>query len=301
MGWGGDMLEIDLFGRTRARVDGVDVGSLSGKQRQILAILALEAGTPVAKERLADQLWDGSPPGSYVGTLDSYICVLRRRLALGAGRGSLLATTQAGFMLVEDPSVVVDLSRFRSLARATSEATSQQVVELATQALSLVQGDLVMDAPYADWAVRVRESFRHELLELALDAAQRANAIGEPAVAERMARMAIRHDPVREDAWRQLMLAQWFSGRRAGALATYSELRSTLADSLGDEPGQESRELYLTVLRDEPDVPTEDHRTELRTLLRLLRQALDSTPGVRAPGRDSALSDVAMRALATAG
>lgn len=294
------MLEIDLFGRTRARVDGVDVGSLSGKQRQILAILALDVGMPVSKERLADLLWDGAPPGSYVGTLDSYICVLRRRLALGAGRGSLLATTQAGFMLAADDSVVIDLQRFRTLAHASMDAGNQQVVALASQAMSLVQGELVADAPYADWAVRVRESFRHELVDLALESAQRANAIGETVLAERMARTAIRHDPVREDAWRQLMLAQWFSGRRSGALATYSDLRSTLADTLGDEPGPESRELYLTVLRDEPDVPTEDHRSELRTLLRLLRQALDSTPGVRAPGRDSALSDVAMRALAGA-
>ena len=167
------MLEIDLFGGTRARVDGVDVGPLSGKQRQILAILALEVGTPVAKGGSADLLWEGSPPGSYVGTLDSYLCVLRRRLALGAGRGSLLATTQAGFMLADDASVQIDLARFRRLARQAADATSHEVVALAEQALAIAQGDLVADAPYADWAVRVRDAFRRR--------ARRPGAAGRPA------------------------------------------------------------------------------------------------------------------------
>ena len=67
------MITIALFGEITVRRDGKLVGGLSAKERQILAILALSAGNPVPRDRLADQLWEGSPPASYVGTLDSYV------------------------------------------------------------------------------------------------------------------------------------------------------------------------------------------------------------------------------------
>jgi len=297
------MIEISLFGQVCVRVDGRVVGGLSGKQRQILAILALDAGSPVSKERLADLLWQGSPPASYIGTLDSYVCVLRRSLGLAAGRNSELATTEAGFVLNTGEDLRVDLAGFRALARRVEESTSEEVVSVAEAALALVHGELLSDVPYSDWAVRARDSFRREVVDLCLSGAQRANAIGHIGRAARLARAAIDRDPVCEDAWRQLMLAHWFAGRRASALAAYGELRDAMSEYLGDEPGRDSQELYLTILRDIPDAGVEstvDHGSELRTLLRLLRQALDCTPGIRAPARDSALSEVAIRALAAA-
>jgi DNA-binding SARP family transcriptional activator len=297
------MIEISLFGQVCVRADGEVVGGLSGKQRQILAILALDAGSPVSKERLADLLWQGSPPASYIGTLDSYVCVLRRSLGLKAGRSSQLATTEAGFILHTGDDVRVDLAAFRGLAALAEEATNEGVVAAVEDALALLHGDLLSDVPYADWAVRARDSFRREVVELCLSGAQRANALGQTGRAARLARAAIDRDPVCEDAWRQLMLAHWFSGRRGSALAAYGELRAAMSDYLGDEPGRDSQDLYLAILRDTSDSGAEttvDHGSELRTLLRLLRQALDCTPGVRAPARDSALSEVATRALAAA-
>jgi DNA-binding SARP family transcriptional activator len=299
------MIEIRLFGQTTAVVDGCDVSAskLSAKQRRILEILALNAGSPVTKERLADLLWEGSPPASYVGTLDSYVCVLRRTLGLGAGRSSLLATTPVGYVLASGPEVHVDLVEFQALAEAAADAVGEHAVTTAEAALELVNGELLADVLYADWAVRAREVFDRLLVEVCVKGAQRANALGKSAIAERFARQAVEKDMVCEDAWRQLMLAHWFSGRRGRALAAYGELRGAMAEQVGDEPSSETYQLYLTILRDASETDSrqvEDERAELTTLLRLLRQALDCMPGVRAPARDAALSEVAMRALAGA-
>jgi DNA-binding SARP family transcriptional activator len=177
------------------------------------------------------------------------------------------------------------------------------VIDLARQALAIAQGELVGDVPYADWAVRARESFRRQSVTLWLRAAQWANARGDSAVAATLARAAVEGDPVCEDAWRQLMLAHWMCGHRGRALAAYGELREALADQLGDEPGPESHDLYLAILRDTATTgltTVQDSGFELRTLLRLLRQALDSTPGIRVPARDSALSEAATLALTRA-
>src|SRR3954449_7523649 len=98
------MISIALLGPTEVRVDGhvIPSSSLAGRQRQILQILAMDAGSAVPKDRLADLLWDGEPPASYVGTLESYVCVLRRTLGLASGRRSLLATTAKGYVLDGD-------------------------------------------------------------------------------------------------------------------------------------------------------------------------------------------------------
>ena len=108
------MIKISLLGTTKVEVDGVVVpeASLGGRLRQVLEILALNAGKSVPKEVLADHIWEGSPPATYVGTLESYVCVLRKRLGLVGGRRSALSTRDRGYVL-EGDDVRVDVDLFR--------------------------------------------------------------------------------------------------------------------------------------------------------------------------------------------
>jgi len=296
------MISIELFGQITVSCDGEPCPGLSIKQRQILGILALSPGRPVPREQLADQLWEGSPPASYVGTLDSYVCVLRRVLGLGAGRSSALATTAAGFVLEVGDDVEVDLNWFYRLARAADARTGRPALEWAEEAVAVANGVLLSEVPYAAWAVRAREEFTRTIVDLCMRGAQRANGLGE--FTSTLARSAVTRDPVCEDAWRQLMLAHWFSGNRGRALGAYAEFRAAMADYLGEEPGQESRELYMTILgagSEAPSLPGQSSLPQIRTLLRLLRQELELTPGVRPPALDAQLSEVAIQVLQTSG
>src|SRR3954453_9488463 len=96
-----EKLRIKLFGPTTVLLtDGTAVTDLGGiKPRQVLEMLALSVGTPVTKDRLGDQLWDGNPPRPYIATLESYVSLLRRRMGVGRGRNSALATTTNGYVL----------------------------------------------------------------------------------------------------------------------------------------------------------------------------------------------------------
>ena len=286
-----------LFGPTRVVGPGGTAARLTGKQARILSLLALSPGHPVSKDRLAEVLWEGRPPRSFQQTLDSDVCVLRRTAGLGPGRSSALGTTSAGYVL--DPGRVrVDLDEARVLAARAADEPAAAAVVSAVAALELAEARLLEDEPYAPWAEEAREDWSRTEYALCLRASRAALVVGDLTLAVTAASRALGVRPTSEEAATQLMRAHWWTGRRAEAIRVFLRLQDLLLDELGERPGREARELYLTVLRD--DGPTVDGGADaehLRLLLQLLREALDLTPGVRAPALDAELAAAASQAL----
>lgn len=284
------MIHVKLLGPTVVEVDGgvVPEAALGGRLRQVLEILALNAGQPVPKEVLADQVWDGAPPPTYLGTLESYVCVLRKRLGLVGGRNSSLGTRDRGYVL-GGRDVEVDLHRFTVLTRPTTWRGSQERIQMAMRALELVRGPLLAQEPYAAWAVQAREVFDRKLVESLVPVAALANSSREYDAARHLARLVVQHDPYAEAGWQELIRAHWLSGDRGEALRSYATLRQLLLDELGEQPSAKSHELYLAVLRSQDEARPETQRQEVGLLLRLLRQTLESVPGISVPGEDVAL------------
>lgn len=277
-------MQISIFGPTGVVTEHGTVvgGGLGGlKPKQVLEILALSAGRPVSKDLLADLLWAGRPPRSYLGTLESYVCLLRRNLGLAGNRRAGVVTVRQGYLL--DPQVLnVDLTTFRSLVAAAQDDAGPAVcLARLEEALALVRGDLLADEMYAGWAVAEREIFRRELTAAENLAASYALALGMPDVALRHAQAVLTRDRLAEGAWRTLMKALGTLGRRSEALRAYSELRDHLATELGTDPSRETVELYLELLRSESSTSSiVSAHDEVRMLVRLLREAVLAVPDV---------------------
>ena len=288
------MIYVKVLGPTVVEVDGerLPEAALGGRLRQVLEILAVHAGQPVPKEVLADHIWDGSPPPTYLGTLESYVCVLRKRLGLTGGRRSSLATRDRGYVL-DGPDVRVDLQDFRARTHGAPQRPEDRV-QGVLDALALVRGPLLAQEPYAGWAAQAREAFDQELTETLVPAAGLANEIGEYDAAKQLARAAVDRHPYCEVAWQELIRAHWRAGDRGEALGAYATLRQLLLEELGEQPSQPTQELYLSVLREHDNDRPEAQRQELGLLLRLLRQALEGVPGVVVPSHDAALSTAAI-------
>jgi len=224
------MLSIRLFGPTAVMTDGGDtpVTDLGGvKPRQILEILAARPGAPVTKDRLAELLWDGEPATSYVGTLESYVCVLRRKLGHGRGRTSPLTTTSNGYLL--DPATAsVDLAEFRRLVRLAATAAPANGLQLVQQAVAMLSGELLASEAYQAWACSERKVFQRDVVEACCRAAQNALAVRDFDSAECMSRLAIGYDCLAEDAWQHLMRALSASGRGCEAIRAYVDLRTAV-------------------------------------------------------------------------
>lgn len=294
-------LQINLMGRTCAvRRDGSTVDRMGGvKSRQILGILAISPGAVVSKDRLVNLLWEDQPPRSATGTLESYICVLRR--ALGeTGRDSAIRTTSMGYVL--DPThATTDVCEVRRLltvvhAAARSGAPDRAVTAME-RALALVTGDLLQSEQDAPWAGQARHVFSGNITTACLETAAAAHGAGQMDAAVRISTAAIEQDHLAEPAWRTLILALAAQGRQAEALAAYARLRELLADELGIEPSPATRDVYLDLLTAHP-APDGGYRTEVTTIIKLLRQALEGLPDLIVPDSDAHLSRVAVGWLA---
>ena len=269
------MIEIKLFGTTvvddgTTQVAGTALGGV--KPRQLLEMLATELGNPLSKDLLAERLWEGKPPATYIATIESYVCVLRQHARLGRGRTAALATTTSGYLL--DPEQVsVDLVQVRELC-------AQGGVAPALQALDLVSGDLLAANPYASWARQERESFDELLAGACVRAAAESNVRRDPATALRLARTAVGRSYLSEPAVRELMISLEGTDERWQAMRVYDQLRKDMIEDLGVEPGPETTQLYMGMLR-RNSATTESRPEEIGTLLRLIRGALELDGGSR--------------------
>jgi DNA-binding SARP family transcriptional activator len=288
------MFEVTLLGHMS--VDGpvaltaADMGG--AKPRQLLALLALEAGSPVHKDVLADRLWEGRPPGGCIPTLESYVCLLRRKLRVPAGRHCAIATSQGGYLL-DAEHVRVDLDAVRRLLAGD--------VASVLEGLDRAEGHLLADEPYATWAEEARATFAEEVVTACTRAARAANESGDHVAAVRLARAATRRAQYAEPALRELMRALVGVGDRTAALGAYEDMRGRLAADLGLDMEEESRALFLRTIRRDQASSRDCDREEASALVRLLQGTLETNPAVLAgvPGVMELV--IALQALPRAG
>lgn len=275
------MIDVQLFGSLvitgdSGRLTRSDLGGT--KLPQLVQMLALDLGSPLSKDLIAERLWDGRPPASYLATVESYVCVLRRRLGLGGARRGPLATTSRGYLFDPD-QVKVDVVEVRNLLRAGGRHVKQ--------ALDLMSGELVANEPFATWACEARDALDELLVDSCTRSAHEANSRGDFEAAVTLAHVATEHGYLCEPAVRELMHALAGVGDRVRALRAYETLRTGMSEELGLAPESATQAQYLTVLRGEADAGAAhtSARDEISALLQLLRAALEaeSSPGVYTP------------------
>jgi predicted ATPase/DNA-binding SARP family transcriptional activator len=272
-------IEILLLGPVEAVADG-RVAPLGGpRQRALLALLLLDPGRAMSAGRLADELWQGSPPTGAERTLRSYVSRLRRALGHDA------VTTEAGGYAFA-AGARLDVTRFEQLLREGRSALARGAAGLAAErlhaALALWRGRALADVgdggSLAAEAQRLDE-LRLVCLEERIDADL---ALGHHAALVSELRVLVQREPLRERFWRQLVLALYRSERQAEALAAYRDASRLLDTELGLEPGTDLKQLEVAILRQEVEAVD-------------AVEALHNLPGSTTSfvGRDGELADLA--------
>jgi DNA-binding SARP family transcriptional activator len=231
-----------------AAVSGSPVTPSRRKSQALLAYLALHAGQPQPRDKLAALLWSEAPARRARQSLRQALLEVRRALP----PGGLVEDGEA--VAMAPGAVEIDVAVFERLVAGGASSGLEQAAVLYRG--DLLEGLGVQDAPFEEWLLAERERLR----ELALDALARLLAhhvqagSREPAIRTAIRLLAV--DPVAESAHRTLMRLYADAGRRGAALRQYQTCLDTLRRELQAEPEAETRELYQSLLRVAPtDAP----------------------------------------------
>ncbi|ONI84072.1 hypothetical protein ALI144C_15300 [Actinosynnema sp. ALI-1.44] len=240
--------DFRLLGTLDVAVWGNEVTVPAGKQQVVLAGLLLRGNQIVRVSELIDWLWDDETPDNAASTAQAYVRRLRQTLKAR----DLITTMPHGYRINIEPDEL-DLLRFRALAgRADLADDPAERSELITGALAQWRGPALADIPACSFREREVQRLTEEHLratEVRIDCDLSLGRHAE--LLPELRTLATQH-PFRERLRGQVMLALYRSGRQVEALASYQEVRATLADEVGVDPGEELQRLHQRILTNDP-------------------------------------------------
>jgi DNA-binding SARP family transcriptional activator len=219
--------------------------------QELLAYLLLHRGRSISRQQLAFLFWPDSTEKQALTNLRNLWYLLRR--ALPAAERCLVAEETAVQWRTDIPCWL-DVAEFETcLAQAQAADDPNERIARLEQAISHYGGEL-LPGFYSDWLLaerdRLAQLYGRSLQQLAtLHENQRHYQ-----QAIEYVRALLRHDPLHEPAFTQLMRLHALNDDRAAALHAYHTCATILRRELDVAPGQPTRELYERLL-DQENVP----------------------------------------------
>lgn len=231
--------------------------------RSLLMMLALNAGRPVHRDRLAERLWPDTDPDAARNRLHGLIHVLRSAIEPERDHGkgwTFLVSEPSGYRLCSGARTAIDVAEFRqgfaeSRAAARAGVSAEERIRILEQVMPLYRGGLFEDEPEAEWCVAERAELAEQATDGMSELARLYGAKGRHPRAVFWLRRALRVDPLREDLHGDLIKALLALGRRAEARRQCVAVRRILREELGSEPRGELLALCRAVETETPHDP----------------------------------------------
>jgi DNA-binding SARP family transcriptional activator/tetratricopeptide (TPR) repeat protein len=279
-------IEIRLLGPFELLVEGRQV-AVGGRQRMLLAALAMAVPRPVRIDTIGLALWGTEPPLNLRSTVHTYVARLRRLV------GDAVVTDGDGYRLAVDADAV-DALKLTRLCETTAAAPGAPGERDTVETVLALWRGRPFELVRSDWLTATYETHLTEnhlwALERRLDL-DLADGRLTGLVAELSA--LVGRYPLREPLWARLLLVLERTGRASEAFERYDAIRRRLADELGVSPSVELRRIHERLLAtdgaDEHDlavVPRQlpsdiDRFTGRQDSLRALDALLPAGPGSR--------------------
>ncbi|HSJ56998.1 MAG TPA: BTAD domain-containing putative transcriptional regulator [Anaerolineae bacterium] len=236
------MLDIRALGTPRVTLDGQEIQWPTSQSRDLFFCL-LQHVDGLRKEEVGALFWPDHPARKLDGIFRSTLYRLRRALFRDAvlfDDGIYRFNRQASYRL--------DVAEFETALAAAGAAGPEEAEALLEQALPLYRGDY-LEGTYGDWCLVERERLRERLFDgLHLLAGLHARRADWANAIQRYQEI-LAHDPYRETAHRELMHCYFRLGNRVAAIRQYHALAELLAEELGLDPADETRNLYDAIVR----------------------------------------------------
>jgi TolB-like protein len=222
--------------------DGRELALSTRKDRLLLAYLALNAGRPLARDRLAGLLWADRGETQARDSLRQSLAAIRH--AFRQANLDPVVSDRDTARFVPD-GIDIDAAAFERLAgEARTRADAAALYHGA-----LLDGIDGMTPEFEAWLGPERERLSSIAVHVLEQIAQ-TSAPSEQAMS--LARQLLARDPLCEPAYRSLMRLHVAAGDRAAALKLYATCRNALRKELDASPELQTETLYRDILTDRP-------------------------------------------------
>lgn len=223
----------------------------SKKALNLFRYLASRRGEKVPKDVLNELLWPETDlDASTEQNLHTCVYFVRRIIDPNLKRyaKSDLLTCSGGLYCLENrDDCWVDSEEFERLyteGRKLEKTDPMAAIDAFRSGLELYRGDFLVEEPYLDWAIELREYYREMYIDgtlrLASLLANEADDIGEAIL---VCRQGLRKDPYREDLYHALIGYLIDAGRYTEAATQYTAYARMMHEEFGLDPSREARAL----------------------------------------------------------
>ena len=241
-----DTLRVHLLGSFRLlHRDEAVTGFDQARLQELLAYLLLHRNVPVPRQQLAFLFWPDSVEEQARTNFRNLWHRLRRALP---DADHLLLTDDLSVQWRGDDACWLDVAAFeKGLQRARADLAPDEQIASLEEAVAVYGGELLPGC-YSEWLLaerdRLAQAYGAALEQLAALNEERRDyrqAIGH-------AQALLRHDPLHEPVYAQLMRLHALNDDRAAALHTYHTCVTILRRELDVEPSRPTREIYERLL-----------------------------------------------------
>jgi DNA-binding SARP family transcriptional activator len=229
------MLYVSLLGEQAITGDTTSDRTSSSRAVALVAFLAVHAGSPQSRQRIAGLFWPDSTDAQALTNLRRELHHLRNLL----GEEPSLVVTSRDLCWRDTATCRVDVRVFDVERSATLAAVANKdddgILVHAAEAIGQYRGDL-LPGTYDEWVLDARSELERQCVDMCDLLCEARIRRGELNAAADAARRRIQLQPLEEIGYRTLIQLQADLGDRAGGISTYHHCASVLERELGISP-----------------------------------------------------------------
>jgi DNA-binding SARP family transcriptional activator len=220
---------------------------------RLFQYFAVNAGRPLAKEQILDDLWPDTDPAKAWTTFRTVYSRLRKLLepAMRPKTANRYVSLNGdAYTFDPDGRADIDVQRFQQIVEDALQKRDERAVTAVPETLVAVlesYAPLLPDHPYAEWLLEPRQRLEALYVEGCLYLAQAYLVQGENGTAVTWARRTVTAAPWLEEAYQLLMRGYARQGQRSLALRVYAETAANLKRELDLGPSPLSQWLADTL------------------------------------------------------
>ncbi|MDH3729943.1 MAG: AAA family ATPase [Acidimicrobiia bacterium] len=246
------VLQIRLLGGFSLEHDGKVLPPLPSRAaRSLFALLVTQRGTTQTRDRLAGTFWPDLAEARARRRLSHALWQLQQVLTEVHAAEPFTIVGADTVRFNDHADYWLDIDEFEKLGSGTLDDMEA--------AIELYRGDFLAGS-YDDWLLVEQQRLRGEYAALLQRAIAGHKSRGDISKALAVARRFVGHDPLNEEAHREVMRLSFLLGQFNDAIQQFEFCSSILEEELGEQPSAATRELYAEIMvqrtkGDRPFVP----------------------------------------------